>query len=361
MSSLISTKISSNLWGVIAVATDLVLGVVDQSPVRDGGTAGDALRETIELAVAVEQFGYYRYWLAEHHSLPNFAGTSPELMIGQVAARTSKIRVGSGGVMLSHYSSFKVAEQFRLLESLYPGRIDLGIGRAPGSDQITAAALSYPRPGTDIRHFPQQVLDLLGHLEGNLESSHIFAGIQAGPGESTVPEVWLLGSRYESAIMAAHYGLPFAYAHFFGLGVEEGPQIVEGYRRNYRPSERFPEPKVNVGVQVLCAETEEEAHRLAASRNLARLKSVTGRANGVPTLEEALSYQYAANEWAYTQQYLSRCVDGDPQQVKERLEDLAETYQTPDLSIVTICYDFADRVRSYELVAQACGIVPDGH
>jgi luciferase family oxidoreductase group 1 len=260
--------------------------------------------------------------------------------------------------MLSHYSSFKVAEQFRLLESLYPGRIDLGIGRAPGSDQITAAALSFPRPSSDIRHFPQQVLDLLGHLEGNLESSHIFAGIQAGPGEGTAPDVWLLGSRYESAIMAAHYGLPFAYAHFFGLGVEEGPAIVEGYRKNFRPSAYLTEPKVNVGVQVLCAETEEEAHRIAASRNLARLKSVTGRARGIPSLEEALAYEYAANEWAYTQQYLGRCVDGDPHQVKERLEELAETYQTPDLSIVTICYNFADRVRSYELVGQACGLKP---
>ena len=340
------------------MATELLLGVVDQSPVRDGGTAGDALRETIELAVAVERFGYHRYWLAEHHSIPNFAGTSPELMIGQVAARTNTIRVGSGGVMLSHYSSFKVAEQFRLLESLYPGRIDLGIGRAPGSDQITAAALSFPRPSSDIRHFPQQVLDLLGHLEGNLESSHIFAGIQAGPGEGTAPDVWLLGSRYESAIMAAHYGLPFAYAHFFGLGVEEGPAIVEGYRKNFRPSAYLTEPKVNVGVQVLCAETEEEAHRIAASRNLARLKSVTGRARGIPSLEEALAYEYAANEWAYTQQYLGRCVDGNPHQVKERLEELAETYQTPDLSIVTICYNFADRVRSYELVGQACGLKP---
>ena len=340
------------------MATELLLGVVDQSPVRDGGTAGDALRETIELAVAVERFGYHRYWLAEHHSIPNFAGTSPELMIGQVAARTNTIRVGSGGVMLSHYSSFKVAEQFRLLESLYPGRIDLGIGRAPGSDQITAAALSFPRPSSDIRHFPQQVLDLLGHLEGNLESSHIFAGIQAGPGEGTAPDVWLLGSRYESAIMAAHYGLPFAYAHFFGLGVEEGPAIVEGYRKNFRASAYLTEPKVNVGVQVLCAETEEEARRIAASRNLARLKSVTGRARGIPSLEEALAYEYAANEWAYTQQYLGRCVDGDPHQVKQRLEELAETYQTPDLSIVTICYNFEDRVRSYELVAQACGLKP---
>ena len=336
----------------------LVLSVVDQSPVRDGGTAGEALRNTIELAAAVEKFGYQRYWLAEHHSIANFAGTSPEVLIGQVAARTNTIRVGSGGVMLSHYSAFKVAENFRMLEALYPGRIDLGIGRAPGSDQITAAALSYPNHPTDISHFPQQVVDLLGHLAGRLDPGHVFAGVQAGPVPTGMPDVWLLGSRYESAFMAAHLGLPFAYAHFFGIGVDEGPAIVEGYRKNFRPSESLAEAKVNIGVQVLCADTEEEALRLASSRNLARLKSVTGRARGIPTVEEALAYEYAANEWAFTEQYRSLCVDGDPEQVRERLEELAETYQTRDLSIVTICYGLAERVCSYKLVAEVCGISP---
>ncbi len=336
----------------------LILSVVDQSPVRQGGTASDALRDTIELAVATEALGYHRYWLAEHHSLPNFAGTSPEVLIGQVAARTNKIRVGSGGVMLSHYSAFKVSENFRMLSALYPGRIDLGIGRAPGSDQITAAALSYPGRPHDITHYPRQVQDLLGHLHGNLEDEHVFSGIQAGPGPVESPEVWLLGSRYESAMMAAHFGLPFAYAHFFGIGVEEGPAIVSGYIKSFRPSEYLAEPKVNVGVQVLCSDTEEEALRLASSRNLARLFSMTGRANGVPSPEDALAYQYRPNEWAFMQQYNRLCVDGDPQQVKERLEEIAEAYQTPDLSVVTICYGLEERVRSYELVAAACGIRP---
>ena len=336
----------------------LILSVVDQTPVRDGDSAGNALRDTIELAAVVEKLGYQRYWLAEHPSIPNFAGTSPEILIGQVAARTNTIRVGSGGVMLPHYSSFKVAENFRLLEALFPGRIDLGIGRAPGSDQVANAALSYPNRPPDIRHFPQQVTDVLGHLGGTLESEHIFAGIQAGPVQTGMPDVWLLGSRYESAQMAASLGLPFSYAHHFGLGVEEGPQIVEGYRKSFKPSEYLPEPKVNVGVQVLCADTEEEALRIASSRNLARLKSVTGRARGVPTIEEAIAYNYAPNEIAYTRQYTQRCLDGPPEQVKERLDGIAEMYQTPDLSIVTICYAFADRVHSYELVAEACGLEP---
>ena len=336
---------------------NFTLSVVDQSPVREGGTAGEALWETIQLAQAAEALGYKRYWVAEHHNLGNFAGTSPEILVGQVAARTSTIRVGSGGVMLPHYSSFKVAENFRILESLYPGRIDLGIGRAPGSDQLTAAALSYPGPPRDVQHFPQQVVDLLGYLSDSLDSNHLFAGVRVGPGCSTMPEVWLLGSRYEGAFMAAQLGLPYAYAHFFGIGVDEGPAIVDSYRRNFQPSPYLSEPKVNVGVQVLCAETHEDALRLAASRNLARLTSVLGQAQGIPTVEEALAYPYRSNELLFIEQYRRLCIDGDPQQVKEGLEAIAVAYQTQDISVVTICHGFAERLRSYELVAEACGIL----
>ena len=335
------------------------LSVVDQSPMREGSSAGVALRETIQLAVATEHLGYQRYWVAEHHNLPNFAGTAPEVMVGQIAAHTQSIRVGSGGVMLPHYSSLKVAETFRILDSLYPGRIDLGIGRAPGSDQITAAALAYPSMPKDIRHFPQQVRDVINYLGDTQPSDHPFHEVVAAPEVSeTQPNVWLLGSRYESAFMAAKMGLPFAYAHFFGLSASDGPQIVESYRQNFEPSERLAEPLVNIGVQVLCAETEAEAQRIASSRNLGRLRSVTGRAKGIPSPEVAASYKYLANEWQFIQQYQRNCVDGDPEQVKAGLEKVAEDYQTPDLSVVTICYHYADRLRSYELVAAACGLEP---
>ena len=259
--------------------------------------------------------------------------------------------------MLSHYSALKVAENFRMLESLYPGRIDLGIGRAPGSDQITASALAYPGQPRDIQHFPQQVHDLLGYLSDSLDSNHRFAEVHAGPGRSTVPDVWLLGSRYESAFLAAQLSLPFAYAHFFGIGIDDGPAIVEGYRKSFKPSAYLSEPKVNVTVQVLCAETHEEALRLSASRNLGRLQSVLGLGNGIPTVEEALSYPYRSNETAFIEQNRRTCIDGDPQQVKEGLEAIAESYQTPDIGIVTICYGFAERTRSYELVAEVCGII----
>lgn len=333
----------------------LQLSVLDQSPVRQGGSAADALQETIALAVATEAMGYHRFWVSEHHNLANFAGTSPEVLIGQIAARTRTIRVGSGGVMLTHYSALKVAENFRVLESLYPGRIDLGIGRAPGSDPLTAAALAYPGRARDVGHFPQQVTDLLAYLGDTLPRSHPFAGIHAGPGRpANTPDVWLLGSRIESAHLAARLGLPFSYAHFFGLGVEDGPRIVESYRRQFCPSESMSEPLVNVAVHVLCAESEEAALRLASSRNLMKLRSALGERQGVPSVEEALLYPYRPEELAYLEQVKQAYIDGDPQQVKGKLEAIAQTYQTTDLTVVTICYDFAERIRSYELLAEVC-------
>jgi luciferase family oxidoreductase group 1 len=337
------------------VKSPLQLSVLDQSPVRERGTATDALHETIALAVATEVLGYRRFWVAEHHNAGNFAGTSPEILIGQIAARTRTIRVGSGGVMLTHYSALKVAENFRVLQALYPGRIDLGIGRAPGSDSVTAAALAYPGMARDVRHFPQQVVDVLAYLSDTLERSHPFSGVHAGPGQPAgTPDVWLLGSYVESAHMAAKMGLPFSYAHFFGNGAENGPLIVESYRRHFQPSASLAEPLVNVGVHVLCAETEEEALRLASSRNLMKLRSALGVRSGVPSAEEALAYTYRPEELAYLDQVKRSYVDGNPQQVKAKLEDLADLYQTTDLTIVTICHGFAERVRSYELLAEVC-------
>ncbi len=353
------------------------LSVVDQSPVRKDGTARDALMETIALAQAVEAFGYKRFWVAEHHNLAHFAGTSPEIMIGQIAAKTEHIRVGSGGVMLPHYSAFKVAEVFRMLETLFPGRIDLGIGRAPGSDPMTAAALSYPRPQLDIRHYPRIVRDLLNFLHDSVAEDHPFAALHAGPGGGnasasvdsagdsdreqhawTAPEVWLLGSRADSASMAAEMGLPFSFAHFFGMASEHGPAIAEMYRQNFQPSEHLTEPKVNVTLQVLCAETEQQAQRLAASRNLSRVRSVQGMREGIASVEESLQYEYNPAEWAYLSKMKQSYIDGTPPQVREQIEALVHAYATDDIGIVTICYDFADRVRSYELVADVFGLTP---
>ncbi len=337
---------------------DLELSVVDQSPVRKGGTSADALRESIELAVRTEALGYRRYWVAEHHNLPGFAGTAPELLIGQIAARTSSIRVGSGGVMLSHYSALKVAELFAMLESLYPGRIDLGLGRAPGSDPRTARALVYPGAMRDVAHYPEQVDDLLAFLRGDLEVGHPFAGVRASPTPSGVPELWLLGSGLDSAMIAAQRGFPFSFAHFFGTSADYAPAIAEHYRKHFEPSDHTPEPRLNVSVQVVCAEREDEARSLARSLAMARLKLATGRPGPIVSPEEAAQHPFTPEERAFVESYERVTVIGTPEQVAGELTGIAEACHTRDLGIVTICFDFEARCRSYELVAEVCGLAP---
>src|SRR5881397_2108990 len=329
----------------------LSLGVLDQSPVRSGGNVADALHETLDLAELCDRLGYRRYWLAEHHSTKGLAGSSPEVLIGQVAARTSRIRVGSGGVMLQHYSSLKVAESFRVLETLFPGRIDLGIGRAPGSDGLTAQALR--DDGTPER-FPQQVADLLGFLHGALPEGHPFAKVVAMPTGPTAPEVWLLGSSDQSAAMAAHFGAFFSFAHF--INADGGAEVTRAYRRQFRPSESCPVPRSSAAVFVVCADTEAEAQRLAKSRELFIVRLYTGRPGRYPTVEEAESYPYTERERAILRHAHRRMVAGAPEQVRERLEALAAEYEADELIIVTITHDPKARRRSYELLAKVFGL-----
>jgi len=331
----------------------LRLSVVDQSPVRKGGTAADALRESLALAERCDALGYERYWVAEHHSLPGIASTSPEILIGQIAARTRAIRVGSGGVMLTHYSAFKVAENFRMLETLFPGRIDLGLGRAPGSDQRTAAALAYPGPMRDVHRYPEQIDDLVAFLADDLPPGHRFQGIHASPTPGGVPEVWLLGSGIDSALLAAERGLPFSFAHFFGAHAGNGPAIVSAYRKHFASSRWCEAPRVHVGVMALCAPTQAEAEYHASSLKLSRLNLARGVHTGTASPEEALAHPYTPAELDYLARNTTPAAVGDPQQVIARLEELAAAYGTPELGIVTICFDFAARLRSYELIAEA--------
>src|SRR6266704_1373646 len=314
----------------------LRLGVLDQSPVRGGGAA-DAIHETLELAEICDRLGYYRYWLAEHHATPGLAGSSPEVLIGQVAARTSRIRVGSGGVMLQHYSPLKVAESFRVLETLFPGRVDLGIGRAPGSDQLTARAL---RDDARPEAFPQQVADLVGFLHG------------------TAPEVWLLGSSDQSAALAAHFGTGFSFAHF--INQEGGAEVTRAYRGQFRPSACLNAPRASAAVFVVCADTEAEAQRLAKSRELFIVRLYTGRPGRYPSVEEAESYPYTERERAILRRAHRRTVAGAPEQVRERLEALAAEYEADELIIVTITHDPKARRRSYELLAKVFGLEEAG-
>ena len=334
----------------------LTLSVLDQSPVRQGVTPRDALLETIELARHCEALGYRRYWLAEHHATPALAGSAPEIMIARIAAETNRIRVGSGGVMLSHYSSLKVAEQFRMLETLYPGRIDLGIGRAPGSDQLTAAALAHGPGALGIEHFPHQIADLIGYLEHTIPADHPFSRIALMPHGETLPEIWILGSSDQSPLFAAYFGRAFSFAHF--ITDEAGPEIMAAYKAQFRPSAGLSAPQGSIGVFVICAESEKRAEYLAASRDLSRLRQRQGMPMPFPPPEEALAYSYTEAERRLVDHHRRRQIVGTPETVKPRLEALAASYGVDEVVVLTITHDYQARKESYALLAEAFGLTP---
>jgi luciferase family oxidoreductase group 1 len=305
------------------------ISVLDQSPVSEGSTGGEALRNTIDLAGLVESLGYHRYWVAEHHGGAMLAGPSPEALIGPIASATSRIRVGSGGVMLPHYSPFKVAETFSLLAGLFPARIDLGIGRAPGSDPLTMYALQRDRRDAAPDDFPQQMAELMGYLNDTLPADFPFKHLaQALPGLPEKPEVWLLGSSHQSAIWAEEWGLPYAFADFINPAGAD--------------------PADMVCVSAICAETDEEAERLAASGRMAFAMLRMGRPIRVPPVEQALRFLETHEPPSGR-----RAVLGSPATVKRGLEEVAKAYNAEELMIVTITHDHAARRRSYELIAEA--------
>ncbi len=332
------------------------LSVLDQSPIRAGGTAAQAIAETVELARACERLGYHRYWVAEHHSSEGLAGAAPEILVGRLAGATTRMRIGTGGVMLSHYSALKVAEQFRMLETLYPGRIDLGIGRAPGSDYVTARALAHGPGALGIEEFPRQIQDLLAYLRDAIPDGHPFAGVSAQPRGATAPELWLLGSSDQSAAYAAYFGCAFSFAHF--ITDRFGPEIMAAYRKQFRPSIWYDKPEASIGVAAICAESEAEADRLALSRDLSRLRMDQGLRGPVPSVEEAEAYDYSREERLRIAFNRQRQVIGDPAQCKEKLLALGAVYGIDEFVIVTITYDFAARLKSYELLAREFGLTP---
>jgi luciferase family oxidoreductase group 1 len=332
------------------------LSVLDQSPIRSGGTPAQAINESIALAQACDRFGYHRYWVAEHHSSEGLAGAAPEILITRLASATKGLRIGSGGVMLSHYSPLKVAEQWRVLEALFPGRIDLGIGRAPGSDYVTSRALAHGPGALGIEEFPRQINDLLSYLRDEIPDGHPFAGVSAQPRGADIPEMWLLGSSDQSALYAAYFGCAFSFAHF--ITDRHGPEIMAAYRREFRPSPLGSQAQGSIGVSVTCAATAEEADRLAKSRDLSRLRMEQGAMGPVPTVEEAEAYQYSPEERLRVAQNRQRQVIGDPAHCKAQLLALGERYGVEEFVAVTITHDFAARVRSYELLAKEFGLEP---
>jgi luciferase family oxidoreductase group 1 len=331
----------------------LKLGVLDQSPIRAGGTPAQAIDETVRLAQAAESLGYTRYWLAEHHGTDGFAGSSPEIMIARVAGATRSIRVGSGGVMLAHYSPLKVAENFKLLENMYPGRIDLGIGRAPGSDGLTAAALAYGNQ-IGIEYFPTKIADLTAFLTDRPPATEAFGRVRATPKAPGAPELWLLGSSDQSAAYAAHFGMAFSFAHF--IAPQFAVPVLKYYRDQFKPSDLLAAPRASAGVFVICAETAAEAERLAASRDYWRLMLGRGRHLPYPPPEEALAHPYSADEKAEIEVNKANRITGDPDTVKAKLAALAAELEVDELVILTITFDFEARLRSYRLLAEAFGL-----
>ena len=329
----------------------LPLGILDQSPVLAGASPREAVLATVALARDAERLGYERYWLAEHHAMRGLGDPAPEVLLARVAAETSRMRIGSGGVLLPHYAPLKVAEQFRMLDALAPGRVDLGIGRAPGGSQLVSAALQT----AEIERFPRQVVDVVGFLDRTLPEAHPYAKLVAMPAGETAPEVWLLGSSDYSAALAAELGLPFAFAHFIS-GDAQG--VTRMYRRHFRPSARLDAPRVLLAVAAIAAESVDVAETLAATVDLWRLRIRRGIDLPVPSLDEARAYPYTPYEREEIAYNRRRLALGTGDGVRMHIEALARAHEADEAMILTIAPDYASRTRSYELLATAFALDP---
>jgi luciferase family oxidoreductase group 1 len=327
------------------------LSVLDQSPVISGHTPAQAVAETIKLAQFAEQLGFHRYWLAEHHSISALADPCPEILATRVLSATSRVRVGTGGILLPYYSPFKVAEQFRMLEALFPGRVDLGIGRAPGGDQTTAMAMGEGRYPT-AENFPEQVQYVVAYLDGALPADHPFARVKVQPVGGTSPEVWLLGSSDYSGALAAQLGLRFAFASF--ISATGGDEVMRHYRGKFEPSAREPQPYSALAVFVICADTDAEAERLAAAIDLRRLNMDYGIDAPMPSQAEAEARTYTEVERSRMRHHRRRVVLGAPATVRARLQELQAAAEADELVVISITGSYASRMRSYELLAEAC-------
>jgi luciferase family oxidoreductase group 1 len=324
----------------------LALSVLDQSPIPAGSNGAVALRNSVDLARHCEALGYRRYWVAEHHAARSLAGAAPEILIALIAQATSRIRVGSGGMMLPHYSPLKVAELFSILAGLYPDRIDLGLGRAPGSDQRTAYALQ--RAPND---FLQMLAELLAYLHDRMPDDHPFASLSATlPGVPEQPDTWMLGSSPDSAAWAAEIGLPYCFADFIN---PNGAAIANYYRSAFQPSDHRPAPETSVAVWTICAETRDEAERLAVSSRMLMTLLLRGETAPVPPPEEALRFLEAQPA---SDTRSRRMVLGNPEEVRAGIEAVAGEYGADEVLLVNILYDHEARKRSYALAAQAFGL-----
>ncbi len=326
------------------------LSVLDQSPVSEGSTGAQALQHTLDLARLADDLGYHRYWVAEHHGGDMLAGPSPEALIGPVAQVTRRIRVGSGGIMLQNHVPLKAAETFHTLEALHPGRIDLGIGRAPGTDPVTSSAL---RP-FDPNNFREHLGEMIGLSRGELPAEHPFHRVRVIPSGVQLPPIYILGSSGASARLAGELGTGYSFARHFS---HTSPiPAIQAYRASFRPSARFPEPRVILGAAVICAATDEEAQYLAASFDLMWVRITRGEFAPIPTPEEALAYPYTPRERAVADSYRSLVIVGSPETAHRELSRLAAETGSDEVMVTATIHSHAARLRSYELLAEAGGL-----
>jgi luciferase family oxidoreductase group 1 len=327
----------------------LKLSVLDQSVISKGDSASTALQNTVRLAQVTEKLGYTRFWVAEHHNTNGIAGSSPEVLISHIASNTKKIRVGSGGVLLPQYSPYKIAENFKVLEALFPNRIDVGVGRSPGGSPSTRMALT-DGLRKSMNEFPRQVQDLQGFLLNQLPNEHSFHDVKSYPAIESLPEMWILGITHRGARIAAEHGTAFTYGHF--ITPDNGLRAMDYYYTHFQPSPFLQEPKTNVCVFVVCAKTQEEAEELAVSQDLWLLGVEKGIDTRIPSVEEAKELTLTADERTKIQNNRRRMIIGTPQKVKTELQRLSEKYQTDEFMIITNINNFQDKIRSYTLLAE---------
>jgi luciferase family oxidoreductase group 1 len=330
------------------------VSVLDLSPVTTGGSGATSLRNSIDLARLADELGYTRYWVAEHHNLPSVASTAPDIMIGQIAATTTRIRVGSGGVMLPNHAPLTVAERFHTLEALFPGRIDLGIGRAPGTDPVTSVALRRRQDIRDDDDFLERFQELMLIEARGFPEGHPFRSIRAMPADVELPPIYLLGSSGYSAELAAMIGAGFAFAHHFAT--HDAVDAMMSYRSRFRPSAALPRPHAILGVAAVAADTEAEADRLATTIDLNFLRRSKGEYLPLASPEEAAAYPFSAADRAYIRKNRARVFTGTAETMRTRLDALLATTKADEVMITTMIYDHAARRRSYELLARAFGL-----
>ena len=330
------------------------LSVLDLSPVVTGASGADSLRNSLDLAQLADRLGYTRYWVAEHHNLPSVASSAPEIMIGQIAAVTKHMRIGSGGVMLPNHAPLMVAERFKVLEALFPGRIDLGLGRAPGTDPVTSYALRRRQDDPAADDFLERFQELLAFEQRAFPESHPFRRVMPMPADVPLPPIFLLGSSGYSAQLAAHVGAGFSFAHHFSDFDPVGPML--GYRQQYKPSEQRPEPHAILAVHVVCADTDAEAERLATSVDLNFARRRQGHYGPIPSPEEAAAHSYSPSDRALIAQNRARLVVGSKDKVMAHLEPLIEATKADEVMVTTMIYDHGARKHSYELLAEGFGL-----